>query len=49
MMTDAEQQAASCTQEVLDSAQQECEEMKRAAREKLGQAVDFLMEKVVSI
>ena len=49
MMTDAEQQAASCTQEVLTSAQQECEGMKQAAREKLEQAVDFLMEKVVSI
>jgi len=47
MMAEAEAEAARMAQVVMEQARQESEEMKRAARQKLEQAAELIVEKVV--
>ena len=46
-MTEAERRAAEVTREVLEQAEKDCELQKEAARQRLDQAAQLIIEKVV--
>ena len=47
MMLDAEDQAAKAAEGILAAAGEECDALKAAARDRLEQAVELIVEKVV--